>query len=115
MSPPVPRPPDITRRPAAARAGALSFFLLPGTRYLLAILFAVITYKHTPPFFRNLAAWDVWDFIYYAFTIAMCYQTSDVSITSPSMRRLTIGHAIFSFLFVLLLFGMVVNIIANVI
>jgi uncharacterized membrane protein len=58
---------------------------------------------------------DYWDFIYYSFTIAMCYQTSDVSITSPFMRRLTIGHAIFSFLFVLLLFGMVVNIIANVI
>jgi uncharacterized membrane protein len=58
---------------------------------------------------------DYWDFIYYSFTIAMCYQTSDISITSPHMRRLTIGHAIFSFLFVLLLFGMVINIIANVI
>jgi len=58
---------------------------------------------------------DYWDFIYYSFTIAMCFQTSDISITSPFMRRLTIVHAIFSFLFVLLLFGMMVNIIAKVI
>ena len=230
--------PDIWSRPAASGERFLTLVSYPASRYLVAILLAVATYRHTPPLFRNLAAWDVfallyialtmlvivrrspeetrywsqrrepsnkvviastmitavaaivavaegslklrgisqdklivhaflsmigvitawlflnvnfslhyariyyndkhddnnpdtfqeglefpggsnmvnyWDFVYYSFTIAMCYQTSDVTITSPDMRRLTILHAIFSFLFVLLLFGMVVNIIANVI
>lgn len=56
---------------------------------------------------------DYWDFMYYSFTIAMCYQTSDVSITSPPMRRLTLVHAIVSFFFVILGLGLMVNIISN--
>jgi uncharacterized membrane protein len=58
---------------------------------------------------------DYWDFVYYSFTIAMCYQTSDVAVTSPAMRRLTIFHAIVSFLFVLVILGLLVNIISNVV
>ena len=54
------------------------------------------------------------DFVYYSFTIAMCYQTSDVTVTSPAMRRLTIVHAIVSFIFVLVILGLLVNILANV-
>ena len=57
---------------------------------------------------------DLWDFMYYSFTIAMCYQTSDVSITSVRIRRLTLVHAIFSFLFVSAIIGFVVNVISNV-
>jgi uncharacterized membrane protein len=57
---------------------------------------------------------DYWDFIYYAYTIAMCYQTSDVSLTSPKMRRVTIVHALISFAFVAVLIGFVVNAIGNV-
>jgi uncharacterized membrane protein len=37
---------------------------------------------------------DFWDFTYYSFTIAMCYQTSDVTITSERIRRVTLLHAI---------------------
>jgi uncharacterized membrane protein len=57
---------------------------------------------------------DYWDFMYYSFTIAMCYQTSDVSITSVRIRRVTLMHAIFSFLFVTAIIGFVVNVISNV-
>ena len=57
---------------------------------------------------------DFWDFMYYSFTIAMCYQTSDVTITSVRIRRVTLVHAIFSFLFVTALIGFVVNVISNV-
>jgi uncharacterized membrane protein len=57
---------------------------------------------------------DFWDFMYYSFTIAMCYQTSDVSITSVRIRRVTLLHSIFSFLFVTAIIGFVVNIISNV-
>ncbi|MCB0253705.1 MAG: DUF1345 domain-containing protein [Anaerolineae bacterium] len=53
---------------------------------------------------------DYWDFIYYSFTIAMCYQTSDVTVTTPSMRRLTIGHSIIAFLFVTVQIAFLVSI-----
>jgi uncharacterized membrane protein len=57
---------------------------------------------------------DFWDFMYYSFTIAMCYQTSDVSITSMRIRRVTLLHTIISFLFVSAIIGFVVNVISNV-
>ena len=56
---------------------------------------------------------DYWDFMYYSFTIAMCYQTSDVSVISPAMRRLTLVHSIVSFFFVLVGLGLMVNVISN--
>jgi uncharacterized membrane protein len=56
---------------------------------------------------------DYWDFMYYSFTIAMCYQTSDVSVISPIMRRLTLVHSIVSFFFVLVGLGLMVNIISK--
>jgi uncharacterized membrane protein len=56
---------------------------------------------------------DYWDFMYYSFTIAMCYQTSDVSVISPAMRRLTLVHSVVSFFFVLVGLGLMVNVISN--
>lgn len=53
---------------------------------------------------------DFWDFMYYSFTIAMCYQTSDVTINGARARRLTLLQAIFSFFYVLMIIGFVVNI-----
>jgi len=58
---------------------------------------------------------DFWDFMYYSFTIAMCYQTSDVTINGYKTRRLTLLHAIFSFFYVLLIIGFVVNILGAMI
>jgi uncharacterized membrane protein len=37
------------------------------------------------------------DFAYYAFTIGMCFQTSDITITSRQIRRATMAHAVLSF------------------
>lgn len=56
---------------------------------------------------------DYWDFMYYSFTIAMCYQTSDVTISGVTMRRLTLLHSIISFIFVALVIGLVVNVVSN--
>jgi uncharacterized membrane protein len=39
------------------------------------------------------------DFAYYAFTIGMCFQVSDVQCTAADIRRTTLGHALLSFLF----------------
>jgi len=58
---------------------------------------------------------DYWDFMYYSFTIAMCYQTSDVSISTAPMRRLTLIHSILSFIFVALVIGLVVNVVSNLV
>ena len=52
---------------------------------------------------------DYWAFMYYSFTIAMCYQTSDVTVTGSLMRRMTLLHAIVSFAFVLVILGYTVN------
>lgn len=56
---------------------------------------------------------DYWDFLYYAFTIAVCYQTSDVTIDSRSMRRITLIHAVISFLYVTAILGLVINLLSN--
>jgi uncharacterized membrane protein len=52
---------------------------------------------------------DYWAFMYYSFTIAMCYQTSDVTVTGPWMRRMTLLHSIIFFAFVLVILGYTVN------
>lgn len=56
---------------------------------------------------------DYWAFMYYSYTIAMCYQTSDVTVTGSLMRRMTLLHAIVSFAFVLVILGYTVNAIAT--
>ena len=58
---------------------------------------------------------DYVDFLYYSFTIAMCYQTSDVAISSRQMRRITLVHALLSFLFVTGILGLVINVISNLV
>jgi uncharacterized membrane protein len=37
------------------------------------------------------------DFAYFAFTIGMCFQVSDVCVTSPQIRRAVLLHAVISF------------------
>lgn len=72
-----------------------------------------------PQFHKGLAfpsgdLLDYWDFMYFSFAIAMCYQAPDVTITTPWMRRVVLFHAVLSFAFVLLILGFVVNAIGNV-
>lgn len=57
---------------------------------------------------------DYWDFLYFSFTIAMCYSTSDIAITAPWMRRVIILHAILSFAFVFIILGFTVSAISNI-
>lgn len=40
---------------------------------------------------------DYADFAYFAFTIGMCFQVSDVSITSGTIRRAVLGQGLLSF------------------
>ena len=49
--------------------------------------------------FPGSAAPDEVDFAYFAFTIGMAFQTSDVSVTSPQIRRAVLLHGVQSFVF----------------
>jgi uncharacterized membrane protein len=63
--------------------------------------------------FPGQARPDLQDFMYYSFTIGMCYQTSDVSINGTTIRRLTLVHAVYSFFFVATFIGFVVNVLSS--
>jgi uncharacterized membrane protein len=58
---------------------------------------------------------DYWDFMYFAFTIGMCAQVSDVTVSSKSIRRTVLAHSIISFLFNAALLALTVNIAASAI
>jgi uncharacterized membrane protein len=58
---------------------------------------------------------DYWDFAYFAFTIGMCAQVSDVTVSSKSIRRTVLTHSIVSFLFNAALLALTVNIAASAI
>ena len=61
------------------------------------------------------AAPDYWDFIYFAFTIGMTAETSDVSVTSKQIRRTVIAHGIVSFLFNVALVALTINLASGII
>ena len=52
---------------------------------------------------------DYWDFCYFAFTIGMTFQTSDTAIPGPRMRRLTLLHAVVSFLYNTVILALAIN------
>lgn len=52
---------------------------------------------------------DYFDFLYFALTVGMTAQTSDVAVTSRRMRRLTIVHGLVSFVFTTAVISLTVN------
>ena len=51
------------------------------------------------------------DFAYLAFTIGMCFQVSDMSVSSPQIRRAVLAHAMISFAFNSVLLAFVLNLV----
>ena len=51
------------------------------------------------------------DFAYFAFTVGMCFQVSDVVITSPTIRRAVLAHALLSFAYNTLIVALVLNLV----
>lgn len=49
------------------------------------------------------------DFAYYAFTVGMCFQVSDVTVTSPRLRRETLLHAMLSFAYNTVILAVAIN------
>ncbi len=58
---------------------------------------------------------DFWDFMYFSFTLAICYQVSDVTIRSRHFRRVALAHVLLSFLNVTLIIGLVVEIVSTLV
>ena len=53
------------------------------------------------------------DFAYFSFTVGMTFQVSDTTITSKAVRRITLQHALLSYLFGAVLLGLVINVVAT--
>jgi uncharacterized membrane protein len=56
---------------------------------------------------------DYWDFVYFAFTLGMTFQTSDVQITNGHMRRVAIGHCLAAFVFNLGILAFTINVLGG--
>ena len=56
---------------------------------------------------------DYRDFAYLAFTIGMTYQVSDTNLTSTSIRRTALHHALLSFLFGTAVIAVMINVVAG--
>jgi uncharacterized membrane protein len=53
------------------------------------------------------------DFVYFSFTLGIALQTSDVAITSPSIRRVAIGQCIAAFVYNLVVLALAVSVLAS--
>jgi uncharacterized membrane protein len=49
------------------------------------------------------------DFAYYAFTVGMCFQVSDVTVTTRRLRRETLLHAMLSFAYNTVILALAIN------
>ncbi|MET3130897.1 putative membrane protein [Oxalobacteraceae bacterium GrIS 1.11] len=58
---------------------------------------------------------DYWDFLYFAFTIAVAAQTSDVTVHTRAMRKIVLGQSVLAFFFNLVILGLSINIAAGLI
>ena len=53
------------------------------------------------------------DFVYFAFTLGVAVQTSDVAITSPHIRKVVTVHCVVGFFFNLGVLALTVNVLGS--
>jgi uncharacterized membrane protein len=63
--------------------------------------------------FANTKAPVYWDFVYFAFTIGMTFQTSDVAITSDRIRRVVTVHSFAAFVFNIGVLAFTINVLGS--
>lgn len=56
---------------------------------------------------------DYWDFAYFAFTIGMTFQTSDVAITSGDIRKIVLLHSFAAFVFNIGVIAFTINVLGG--
>jgi len=54
---------------------------------------------------------NAFDFAYFSFTLGMCFQTSDVAVTSRTIRRAVLAHALLSFLYNTIVLALAFNLV----
>jgi uncharacterized membrane protein len=52
---------------------------------------------------------DDFDFAYFSYTVGMCFQVSDVAVSSPQIRRAVLGHAVLSFVYNTVILALALN------
>ncbi len=58
---------------------------------------------------------DYHDFAYLAFTVGMTFQVSDTNVTSATLRRSVLAHALVSFLFGAFILAVSINVVAGLV
>jgi uncharacterized membrane protein len=56
---------------------------------------------------------DYFDFAYFSFTVGMCFQVSDVCITSKHIRRAVLFHSVLSFAYNTAILALAMNLVAG--
>lgn len=71
--------------------------------------------RHEPPlrFADGERNPDYWDFHYFAFTLNVAVQTSDVGVADRGLRRAVLGHSLVGFVFNTAILGFTINIAAG--
>ncbi|MDF0731840.1 DUF1345 domain-containing protein [Pseudomonas entomophila] len=71
--------------------------------------------RHEPPlrFADGERNPDYWDFHYFAFTLSVAVQTSDVGVGGRAMRRVVLAHSLVGFVFNTAILGFTINIAAG--
>jgi len=54
-----------------------------------------------------------WDFVYFAFTLGMTFQTSDVDISDPGIRRVVTMHSLAAFVFNIGVLAFTINVLGS--
>jgi uncharacterized membrane protein len=79
-----------------------------------ADMFYSVLDGETPPLaFPDTPEPLFWDFVYFAFTIGVACQTSDVSTRQTDMRRMVTYHSVIAFVFNLAILGFAINVSAG--
>jgi uncharacterized membrane protein len=54
------------------------------------------------------------DFAYFSYTLGMCFQVSDVTVSSPQIRRVVLAHALLSFAYNTVILALSLNLLFGV-
>lgn len=76
---------------------------------LFALHYADLYYSRGGLSFPEDQAPDTQDFLYFAFTIGMTFQVSDVAVTSHGLRRRVLVHSMLAFVFNVIIVALSVN------
>lgn len=56
---------------------------------------------------------DYWEFVYFAFTLGMTFQTSDVAITRADLRKVALFHSLLAFVFNIGVLALTINVLGG--